>query len=222
MTFGTLFWGSVKGSGKQTFAPLGTRRQCVAAGLSTVLVPSVGLCVHPWLFADHGLTVTATDIAGSALAAVSEPHRWARLYSRAAFERWDIAESASYASQGNPHRFARMPDLEAADVREALRQRIAIAAATWDDLPLASGSVDALFATNALPRTSASDQRRVLNEWVRVVKPGGAAFIAQHNFVHSEIEAVLQDAGWTEVNWMAGECPAQAGTTGFQVYYSSG
>jgi hypothetical protein len=55
---------------------------CVEFGMSQVLIPSVGLCVHPWLFADHGLSVVATDAAASALAVLSEPERWPRLYSR--------------------------------------------------------------------------------------------------------------------------------------------
>jgi hypothetical protein len=66
--------------------------RCVEYQLLRVLIPSVGICVHPWLFADRGLSVVATDAAGSALAALSEPARWPRLFSRAAFERWDISE----------------------------------------------------------------------------------------------------------------------------------
>jgi hypothetical protein len=123
--------------------------RCVECRASRVLIPSVGLCVHPWLFADLGLSVVATDAARSALAALAEPARWPRLFSRSAFERWDIAESASYASQGNPDRFAGMPALEDQGVRESLRQRLTFTLADWAELPLACGSVDALFATNA-------------------------------------------------------------------------
>src|SRR5262249_26319910 len=159
-----------------------------------------GLCVHPWLFADHGLSVVATDAAGSALAALSEPDSWLRLYSRVAFERWDIAESASYATQGNPDHFARMPDLEDRGVRESVRQRITFALSDWADLPLGGGSIDAIFATNALPRESSAEQLRVLKEWFRVVRPGGVVFIAQHNFFDADIEPALQDAGWVEAN----------------------
>jgi hypothetical protein len=35
--------------------------RCLACGMTTVIVPSVGICVDPWLFASRGLTVTATD-----------------------------------------------------------------------------------------------------------------------------------------------------------------
>lgn len=196
--------------------------RCAEFGLSRILIPSVGLCVHPWLFADRGLFVAATDAAASALSALSEPNRWPRLYSRAAFERWDIAESASYATQGNPDHFARMPNLEDRDVRESLRQRITFAHSDWADLPLRGGSVDAIFATNALPRESSVEQLQVLREWVRVVRPGGLVFIAQHNFFDSDVEPVLRDAGWVKTNVLDGERPDQASATGFQIRYSSG
>jgi hypothetical protein len=196
--------------------------RCVEFGLLRVFIPSVGLCVHPWLFADRGVSVVTTDAAGSALAALSEPDRWPRLYSRAAFERWDIAESASYATQGNPDYFTRMPDLENRAVGESLRQRITFAQGDWADLPLAGGSVDAIFATNALPRESSAEQLRVLREWVRVVRPGGLVFIAQHNFFDSDVEPVLRGAGWVEANVLGGERPDQPGATGFQIRYSSG
>jgi hypothetical protein len=199
--------------------------RCVEFGLSSVLIPSVGLCVHPWLFADHGLSVTATDAARPALSVLSEPNRWPRLYSRPAFERWDLAESALYATQGNPDPFARMPDLLDRGVREALRQRITFAVADWADLPVDSGSVDAIFATNALPRESAADQARVPEEWARVVKPGGAVFIAQHNFSDADVERIersLRSAGWAQANILGGDRPAQPGTTAVQMRYSSG
>jgi hypothetical protein len=85
--------------------------RCVDVRMSRVLIPSVGLCVHPWLFADQELSVIATDVADTALAALSEPECWPQLFSQAAFDRWDIAESASYATQGNPDHFAEMPNL---------------------------------------------------------------------------------------------------------------
>jgi SAM-dependent methyltransferase len=180
------------------------------------------LCVHPWLFADHGLSVVATDAAESALAVLSEPDGWNQLYSRAAFERWDIVQSASFATQGNPDTFARMPDLEDQSVRVSLRQRINFAVCDWADLPLAGGSVDALFATNALPRESSADQLQVLKEWGRVVRPGGLVFIAQHNFFNADVAPVLQSMGWVEANILGGARPSLSGTTGFQIYLSSG
>ncbi len=196
--------------------------RCVEFGLSRTLIPSVGLCVHPWLFADHGLSVVTTEIAQSALAVLSEPNRWPRLYSLAAFERWDIAESASYATQGNPNHFARMPDLDDEGVRELLRRRITFAHRDWADLPLADRSVDALFATNALPRESSAEQFRVLQEWIRVVRPGGVVFFAQHNFYDSDVEAILSNAGWVQSDILGGERPVQFGEIGFQIRYSSG
>ncbi len=196
--------------------------RCIEGHLSQVLIPSVGLCVHPWLFAEHGLSVIATDIAPSALEALADPARWPRIYSRAAHERWDITEFASYASQGNPDHFTRMPALDDQGARKSLRQRIGFLVADWANLPLANASVDALFATNALPRESAAEQRRVLQEWVRVVRSGGLVLIAQHNFFDSEVASVLLAAGWVEANILAGEQPIQSGTTAFQIRYSSG
>jgi ubiquinone/menaquinone biosynthesis C-methylase UbiE len=130
--------------------------------------------------------------------------------------------AAAYATQGNPDRFARMPDLMDRGVRDALRQRVAFAIADWAELPLGNGSVDAIFATNALPRESAAEQASVIKEWARVVKPGGVVFIAQHNFFDSEIEATLSSTGWVEANLLGGARPAQSDTTGFQIRYSSG
>jgi len=196
--------------------------RCIECQMTKVLVPSVGLCVHPWLFADCGMHVIATDIAATALASLSEPARWPRLYSQAAFERWDIDACAMYASQGNPHRFTRMPDLQNANIRDSLKQRITFSLADWADLPIENGSVDAIFATNALPRESEGERLRVLREWARVIRPGGIVFIAQHNFVASDVESVLRDAGWVETPIIGGERTEFCGRTGFQVYYSSG
>jgi hypothetical protein len=216
-------WGSLRGMVFR-FSELAEAfaARCITPGLSRVLIPSVGLCVHPWLLADRGLTVVATDAAGTALDALSEPDRWPRLYSRAAFERWDIAESATYATQGNPDHFERMPDLEDGGVREALRQRITFAPCDWADLPVGRGGVEAIFATNALPRDSAAERLGVLREWVRVVKPGGLVLIAQHNFFDSDVGLVLRDAGWVEADILGGEVPSPPGATGLQIRYSSG
>lgn len=192
----------------------------VKSGAARVLIPSVGLCVHPWLFADRGLTVVATDVAPTALAALSEPAGWPRLYSRAAFERWDVAQSALYASQGNPDRFASMPTLEDPGVRRTLQRRITFATADWTELPLKRGSVDAIFATNALPRDSAAEQLGVLREWGRVVRPGGLVLIAQHNFFGSGVESILSGLGWVEADILGGG--AAPGATAYQIRYSSG
>jgi SAM-dependent methyltransferase len=196
--------------------------RCVELRASRVLVPSVGICVHPWIFADRGLGVVATDAAASAISAVADPGRWPRLYSRAACERWDIGQAASYASQGNPARFASMPELADHAVRESLGQRIKFVLADWADIPLERSGVDAVFATNALPRNSAAERVAVLKEWIRVVRPGGIAFIAQHNFLERDVESVLLDAGWRQANILGAERMADNETTRFQVYYSSG
>ena len=116
----------------------------------------------------------------------------------------------------------RMPDLEDRATRESLRQRITFANSDWADLPLESKSVDAIFATNALPRESSAEQLRVLKEWIRVVRPSGLVFIAQHNFFDSDVGPTLRDAGWEEANILGGERPTQLGAAGFEMFYSSG
>ncbi len=63
---------------------------------------------------------------------------------------------------------------------------------------------------------------RVLTEWVRVVRPGGIVFIAQHNFLDSDVEPFLHDAGWVEANILGGERAALPEATAFQIRYSSG
>jgi ubiquinone/menaquinone biosynthesis C-methylase UbiE len=115
-----------------------------------------------------------------------------------------------------------MPDLENPLVSDVLRQRITFTRADWAELPLENGSVDAIFATNVLPRESVAEQVKVLKEWVRITRPGGIVFIAQHNFFDSPVESVLQDAGWVQTNFLREQCPAQPLMTGFQVQYSSG
>jgi hypothetical protein len=87
---------------------------------------------------------------------------------------------------------------------------------------MGGGTVDAIFATNALPRESSAEQHQVLKEWVRVVRRGGLVFIAQHNFFGSDVESVLRSAGWVEATILGGERPPQPGATAFQVRFSSG
>lgn len=196
--------------------------RCRELGMERVLIPSVGLCVHPWLFASRQRSVIATDVAASAIDVLSQPEHWPQLYSQAAFERWDIAQSAAYASQGNPEYFSGMPDLECLSIRESLRERITFAIADWANLPLGNGAVDALFATNALPRESTEEQTAVLKEWCRVVRPGGLVFIAMHNWFDSGSESTLTKAGWIQSNLLRGERPGPPGATTFQIYRSSG
>lgn len=196
--------------------------QCVSFGKSKVFIPSTGLCVHPWQFALQGLQVIATDAATAALDVVSQPLLWPRLYSRMAFERWDAENCSTSASQGNFDHFEKMPDLQCKEVSERLRKQISFAVADWSDLPLTSGCVDAIFATNALPRDSSDNRNKVLREWTRVMAPGGLAFIAQHNFFEPEAYSILQDAGWKHVNIMQGERPSGSDTVRFQISHSSG
>lgn len=195
--------------------------RCVEHGVSSVLIPSVGLCVHPWLFADRSFAVTATDISDTALAVVCYPEGWPRLLSRDAYERWDLENCDMYASFRQPHRFARMPDLGSPEVCQLLRGRITFVRSDWTAVPMPGGGVDAIFATNALPRDSDELRTRVLAEWARVVRPGGLVFLAQHNTPDWSIEAYFQGHGWEVANILGGP-PVSAGATRFQVWYSSG
>jgi hypothetical protein len=196
--------------------------RCVALGMSNVLVPSVGLCVHPWLFADRGLTVTATDSATSALAALSDPGGHPSLYSSAAYERWDIATCASFAMIPHPDHFDGMPLLEDARVREELSRRITFAVADWRQLPVPPGSVDLVFATNAVPRDSAVERVAVLEEWVRVLRPGGVVYIAQHHAGDWGIEPFFRERGFVEVDCLGGAQVPGGPRGSFQIRYSSG
>ena len=196
--------------------------RCAEFGLTSILIPSVGLCVHPWQFAEHGLKVVATDFAESALDALSEPHRRPRMYSRSAFEQWDTATSAMYRSHAHLFRFSRMPDLEDQGVRDSLQQNITFEKWDWANLLLKDQSIDAIFATNALPRTSLEDQLRVLKEWIRVVKPGGMVLIVQHNFLDRDYETFLLETGWVKLNILNGERQNSTESVGFQTIYTSG
>jgi hypothetical protein len=196
--------------------------RCVARGMTTVVVPSVGLCVHPWLFADRGLTVTATDSAGTAVAALSDPGRHPNLYSSAAHERWDIATCASYAMIPHPDHFDGMPALEDDRVRETLRCRITFAVADWGRLPVPADNVDLVFATNAVPRDSESERVAVLEGWVRVLRPGGVVYIAQHHAGDWGIESFFRERGFVEANFLSGEQVPDGPRGSFQIRYSSG
>ena len=101
--------------------------RCSTSNKKSVLVPSVGVCVHPWMFADAGLSVTATDASQFALDVVAAPQNWPLVYSPAAKNRWDIAQSGSYATQGNPEGFQRIPDLTVPEIIKQLGARITFA-----------------------------------------------------------------------------------------------
>jgi SAM-dependent methyltransferase len=197
--------------------------RCLACRMTTVLIPSVGICVHPWLFASRGLTVTATDSAGTAVAALSEPGRHPNLYSSAAYERWDVSGCAAYALIPHPNHFDGMPALEDDRVREPLRQRISFVVADWARLPVPSGTVDLVFATNAIPRESDAERVAVLEEWVRVLRPGGFAFIAQHHAgADWGVESFFLERGFGKRDFLSGADPTKRVRGEFQIRYSSG
>jgi SAM-dependent methyltransferase len=196
---------------------------CAACGMTTVLVPSVGICVCPWLFASRGLNAIATDSSSTALAALSEPSRHPNLYSTAAYERWDISTCASFAMMPHPDHFDGMPALEVDEVREELRQQISFVVADWAHLPVPTGTIDLVFATNAVPRSSDSERVAVLEEWVRVLRPGGFVFIAQHHAGPGwGVETFMLERGFRERNFLRDDDLPKGARGGFQVRYSSG
>src|SRR5262249_39301719 len=161
-------------------------------------------------FASRGLNVIATDCAGTALAALSEPGLRPNVYSTAAYERWDISECADFAMMPHPGHVDGMPALEDDRVRSVLRQRVAFLTADWQRLPIATGTVDFVFATNAVPRSSDVEQEAVLREWVRVLRSGGDVFIIQHNPSADQRAApLLSEQGLVESNFLEGDKPRE-------------
>lgn len=192
-----------------------------AHGKRSVLVPSVGICVHPWLFANAGLDVTATDVSATAIAAVSAPEVRPLLYGLAAKKRWRISEIATYG--GVEHSgFDSMPRLESKSVREVLRDNVRFLEADWTELPLADSSIDVIFSTNALPRNDDPTKRQaVFGEWSRVLRPGGHVFIAMHNGFWPDIGEHFKSLGWRRLDALTGESPTD-GQSSWQEHYSSG
>jgi len=196
---------------------------CKAKGVGTVLIPSVGLCAHPWIFADAGLRVVATDISSAALDAVAHPERLPGVYGATAQVRWDIHQTAAYGGVANPHRFPQMAAIEKPEVARSLAHRISFARADWTSLPLENGCADVVFATNALPRDDTELVERVLLEWERVLVPSGHVFLAMHNAydIPNVVAGFLDGRGWRAVASPAGEAGACGGRS-YCAYYSSG
>jgi hypothetical protein len=197
--------------------------RCRDGGMSTVLVPSVGLCVHPWLFGHRGLSAMATDIVDTPLAVLSRPELHPNLYSSAAYERWDISECVSYAMIPHWEHFDGMPALEDDRVRALLQRRITFAVADWARLPVQSGTTDLVFAANAVPRGSQLEREAVLEEWIRILRPGGFVYIAQHHpGLDWDIESFFRARYFVEVDFLGGEALPDGIRGGFQTRYSSG
>jgi hypothetical protein len=202
---------------------VGIAGRCIEAKMNNVLIPSVGLCIAPWLFASCGLSVTATDISEVALAALSEPIRWPLIYSHAAYERWDVSTCAAFASVPHPDHFTGMPALEDEQFVSVLRKRIGFVHSDWARVPLETATVDLVFATNAVPRESIEQRVRVLEEWIRVLRPGGVIFIVQHHPpANWKVEDFFLDRGLGPTSFLGGERPGETLKAGFQIRYSSG
>jgi hypothetical protein len=184
---------------------------------ATIAVPSVGLCAHPWIFAEAGLRAIATDISATALAIVAQPERWPRIYGSAAQLRWHIDQTCLHAGVVQPGAFPRMAAIERADVAAELRSRIAFARADWTALPIDAHAVDAMFATNALPRDNEA-LARVAVEWQRVLKLTGHLFLAMHGAGGLDIAATFERLGWTATDAV----DAEPTKLTYQPYFSSG
>lgn len=123
----------------------------------------------------------------------------------------------------HPDHFDGMPPLEVDHVREALRQRISFLHADWANLPILDCSVDLVFATNALPRGSDAERVAVFDEWVRVLRPCGVVYIAQHHAgADWGLESLLLERGLCASDFLRGEGPPKGWRGAFQIRYSSG
>jgi hypothetical protein len=79
--------------------------------------------------------------------------------------------------------------------------------------------VSTLYSRRTLcPALQSTNRVKVLWEWQRVVRPGGAVFIAQHNFIDAELESILRNSGWTQTDLLRGVRPDSADATGFQIF----
>jgi hypothetical protein len=193
----------------------------------TVLCPSVGLNVDPWIFAAGGLRCIAFDRSARAIRALARPDRLADVYSRESIRRWDIVETTTYSGGVNPDRFGDLlPDLGSADVIAELARRAAFMRSDWASVPLPSRSVDVVFACNALPREEDDNgvRARVLAEWRRVLRPDGFIFVRMHNSygICQEIRDTFTGLGWSEVDVRQPEPAWPNGSGVFQVFGSSG
>lgn len=201
------------------FCDLATATLEATRGRATrVLVPSVGICVHPWLFADRGMSVVATDVSPAALEALRYPERRPRLYGGAAKKRWGISRRSLHGGAA-PEHFRGMPELERPEVLDALRPRVTLLEADWAALPLADASVDLIFATNALPRGEPALLARVVTEWARVVRPDGVVLSAMHRAGES-VREVLEARGFRAIDLLGGEPIGSGGV--FQEWHTSG
>lgn len=193
-------------------------------GLRTALCCSVGLNVDPWLLAAAGLRVVALDEAWPAVEATAHPGRLPRLYSDAK-ERWDIRQTHTYSGHVNPEAFDRMPDLARPEVVAELSARTLWLHADQGRLPLPTASIDLIFTCNALPRGDEPAPRTVLlDEWLRVLRPGGLVFLAMHNArgICREVRGLLTDRGLAEVSVRAPDGPAPGPRGAFAIFASSG
>jgi SAM-dependent methyltransferase len=214
-------WSSLRAEAYR-FCNLASRIATWAEGIEPkrVLIPSVGLCVHPWFFAERGFSVVATDLSSTALEALSHPERLPLLYGVPAHARWEIHESAMWGG-ASPETFAGMPALEDPEVAARLRSRIEIVASDWAAVPLPAASVDVVFATNALPRGDPRAREAVLAEWSRVIRPNGLVFVAMHNDGEPYAgRTFFQSRGWRRVDALGGERVSDA--IMYQDYLSSG
>lgn len=193
--------------------------------LRTALCCSVGLNVDPWLLAAAGLRVVAVEEAWPALEATAHPERLPGLYSADAKERWHVRQAHTYVGQVNPEAFDLMPDLARPEVVAELSRRTLWLRADQGRLPLPPASVDVVFTCNALPRGEESAPRTaLLDEWLRVLRPGGLVVLAMHNArgICREVRGLLSARGLVEVSVRSPDGPPPGPRGAFAIFASSG
>ncbi|MHC5080577.1 MAG: hypothetical protein ACYTHN_16325 [Planctomycetota bacterium] len=175
--------------------------------LKSVFCPAVGLCIDPWLFAHLGFHVWACDTAPIAIEVLSRPDLHPQIYGSEAREQWDVDKASSYAGGVNPDAFETMLFLEEKEFVEERGERITFNTEDRRGDFIDVGSIDVIFACNALPREEVSEATRpalvaLLESWVRCLNPEGLLFIHVHNAydVWSEAREYLLTRGLRETS----------------------
>jgi ubiquinone/menaquinone biosynthesis C-methylase UbiE len=73
-----------------------------------------------------------------------------------------------------------------------------------------------------LPRDGNERRQRVLDEWVRVIRPGGLIFCAMHNPNGATATPYFENLGWQRIDALRGERTRTTDKPMFQEYLSSG
>jgi hypothetical protein len=173
----------------------------------TVLCPAVGIRIDPWLFAHAGCRVVALDTASAAIEMLAHPERYPRVLSRKAYDSQMLMGNGSEW----PRPISEMPALENAAVCRTLRERIAFLAASVEHLPVCSRSVGTIFAGfDGLPE--GVDIYSMIEEWLRVLGPGGHIFVMLNDRSFSLVKAYLLQRGLSDDAASAAPAISDAGS----------